>query len=115
MFMEKWTANARKQAKVGNETGQLCRRESVLDVLEEEIRKRGFVGPADVPKLVFLCLQTRHFDRPVSFQPQKPRGHTTGALIASPQNSAELPLTNVRWQKLFCASSRLGADRKPLR
>jgi hypothetical protein len=44
----------------------LLKASSVLDVLEEEIRDRGFVGSADLPKLVFLCLYTRHFDHPVS-------------------------------------------------
>ena len=40
--------------------------QSILDVFEKELRTQGFVGSADVPKLVFLCLQTRHFDQPVS-------------------------------------------------
>ena len=44
----------------------LMYRKSILDALEEEIRGQGFVGSADVPKLVFLCLYTRHFDKPVS-------------------------------------------------
>ena len=47
---------------------------SILDVLEDELRQQGFAGSADVPKLVFLCLYSRFFEKPVSLVIKGPSG-----------------------------------------
>lgn len=53
---------------------KLANRESILEALEDELRQRGFAGPTDVPKLVFLCLYTRFFEKPVSLVIKGPSG-----------------------------------------
>ena len=52
----------------------LARKGSILDVLEDELRGQGFAGSADVPKLVFLSLYTRFFEKPVSLVIKGPSG-----------------------------------------
>lgn len=38
----------------------------ILDVLEDNLRKQGFAGKTDIPKIVFLSATTRIFQDPVS-------------------------------------------------
>lgn len=52
----------------------LLQRESILAALEEALRTQGFAGPADVPKLVFVSLFTRFFQKPVSLVIKGPSG-----------------------------------------
>jgi hypothetical protein len=47
---------------------------SILGALEDELRQQGFAGSTDVPKLVFLCLYTRFFEKPVSLVIKGPSG-----------------------------------------
>jgi len=44
----------------------LAREPDILAVFEVELRRRGFVGPTNTPKLVFLVLVSRRLPRPVS-------------------------------------------------
>ena len=53
---------------------ELSNRSSILGALDDELRLRGFTGPTDVPKLVFLCLYTRFFGKPVSLVIKGPSG-----------------------------------------
>jgi hypothetical protein len=53
---------------------ELKMRTSILDALESDLRSTGFAGPTDVPKLVFLCLYTRFFEKPVSMVIKGPSG-----------------------------------------
>ena len=53
---------------------ELCKRNSILEALDDELRQRGFSGPTDVPKLVFLSLYTRFFEKPVSLVIKGPSG-----------------------------------------
>lgn len=53
---------------------ELANKPSILDELEREIRKRGFSGSADIPKLVFLVLCTGFLGRPVSLVIKGPSG-----------------------------------------
>ena len=46
--------------------GRLAFSPSIPDCLEEEIRKHGFAGSANVPKLVYLTFLTGVLDKPVS-------------------------------------------------
>lgn len=54
--------------------GKLASQTSILDNVEQELRRQGFTGSADLPKLVFLCLNTRLFRRPVSLVIKGPSG-----------------------------------------
>lgn len=47
---------------------------SVLDELDKEIRKRGFAGPTDIPKLAYLVFVTGMLERPVSLVIKGPSG-----------------------------------------
>ena len=47
---------------------------SVLSRLESELRRQGFAGSTDIPKLVFLCLYTRWLEKPVSLVIKGPSG-----------------------------------------
>jgi hypothetical protein len=47
---------------------------SIPNVLEKEIRKRGFAGSADIPKLVYLTFFTGMLRRPVSLVLKGPSG-----------------------------------------
>lgn len=47
---------------------------SILAALDDELRQQGFAGSTDVPKLVFLCLYTRFFRKPVSLAIKGPSG-----------------------------------------
>jgi hypothetical protein len=53
---------------------ELKHRSSILEALDDELRLRGFAGPTEVPKLVFLCLYTRFFGKPVSLVIKGPSG-----------------------------------------
>jgi hypothetical protein len=44
----------------------LAIRSDILDLFENELRSRGFVGPTGTPKLIFLVLVSRLLPRPVS-------------------------------------------------
>jgi hypothetical protein len=52
----------------------LCNQPAILDTLESELRSKGFAGSTSVPKLVFLCLYTRFFEKPVSLVIKGPSG-----------------------------------------
>lgn len=47
---------------------------SILDILEKEIRKQGFSGSADIPKLVYLAFLTGMLNKPVSLVIKGPSG-----------------------------------------
>lgn len=52
----------------------LTARKSILQALDDELRRQGFAGPTDVPKLVFLCLFTRFFEKPARLVIKGPSG-----------------------------------------
>lgn len=52
----------------------LASQKSILDALDAELKRRGFAGSTDVPKLVFLCAYTRFFKKPVSLVIKGPSG-----------------------------------------
>lgn len=54
--------------------GELVTKPSVLDELEREIRKQGFAGSANIPKLVYLVFLTGMLERPVSMVIKGPSG-----------------------------------------
>ena len=52
----------------------LAHTSNIPDALEAEIRKQGFAGSADIPKLVYLALFTGMLQRPVSLLIKGPSG-----------------------------------------
>jgi hypothetical protein len=53
---------------------ELANKPSILDFLGEEVKKRGFAGSADIPKLVYLVFLTGMLERPVSLVIKGPSG-----------------------------------------
>lgn len=72
--MTKCDNESRIERGLYEQCGGLADNPSILDVLEEEVWKRGFAGPADIPKLVYLALLTGVLDRPVSLVIKGPSG-----------------------------------------
>lgn len=65
------TSNIEEASKPNRETlldscRHLAESNSILDELDESLKQHGFAGPTDIPKLIFLSLITRVFERPVS-------------------------------------------------
>lgn len=56
---------------------------SILDLLEAELRTQGFIGSTHLPKLVFLCLITRFFSKPVSLVIKGPSGSGKSYALAA--------------------------------
>lgn len=52
----------------------LARQHSILEVLDKELRQTGFAGSTKIPSLVYLCLTTRFFEKPVSLVIKGPSG-----------------------------------------
>src|SRR5262245_44278848 len=68
--IQKGETNALVPAPDRNALLERCRKladhPSILSVLDEDLRARGFAGPTHIPQLVFLSLYTRMFSEPVS-------------------------------------------------
>lgn len=53
---------------------ELLKSENILDVLEAELRKQGFAGSANIPKIVYLAATSRIFAEPISLVVMGPSG-----------------------------------------
>lgn len=62
---------------------ELAASASILDEVEREIHKRGFAGPADLPKLVYLVFLTGILERPVSLVIKGPSGSGKSYALAA--------------------------------
>lgn len=73
---------------------QLLKSNDILSELENDLRKLGYAGPTDIPKLIYLVLQSRRFKRVVSLVIKGPSGSgksfaLTQTLKFVPQGSYE--------------------------
>lgn len=65
---------SQNREELAEQCAALASQSSILDILESELRTRGFSGPANVPKFVALSLYTRWFRKPVSAVIKGPSG-----------------------------------------
>ena len=80
MFGFKLQSNALSQKKAQerdacfDKCADLALRDSILSAFAESLQEQGFVGSPNIPQLVYLCLTTRVFRRPVSLVIKGPSG-----------------------------------------
>jgi hypothetical protein len=65
------------------ETSELVNSPSILTSLEYKLRRMGFAGSANIPQLIYLCLQTRRFGKPVSLIIKGPSGSGKSFALSS--------------------------------